>query len=310
MVQGSARPPSRRPPRAGRTGQRWVAGRPTVVGSLPDVSTALSTARSDHDCPEGAQSSPRRRCRGGSQRASVSAPGRQSCTEATGSKPAARKARSARALPGAQAATTTSPSRHERQRVAHDVGARVVLGRVGLEAQLGQPAQPRREGHERVVVGGGIPERRDARCARRSRARRGGGCAGRCAARGRGSPPVPRATRTMSRASIQPLPARRDDEARVAGAAEAVGAQRVEGAVGDVVVDREVGVAGEGDDALDAGPPRLDALPRAVDGREVAARGVAEDFGDGVHGVHQTRRVPPGARSGSTCWHRCPAPAG
>ena len=108
-----------------------------------------------------------------------------------------------------------------------------------------------------------------------------------------GSPPVPRATSTMSRASIQPLAGEPGDEARVARAPEAVRAERDEGAVGDVVVDGEVGVAGEGDHALDAGTPRLDALPRPVDGGEVAARGLAEDFRDGVHAIHPTRRVPP-----------------
>ena len=38
----------------------------------------------------------------------------------------------------------------------------MALGRVDLDAELGQTSQPRREGHERVVVGGGIPEGDDA----------------------------------------------------------------------------------------------------------------------------------------------------
>ena len=243
---------------------------------------------------------------GGSQgRPSRSA--RHSCAEATGSKPAERKARRARALPGAHAATTTSPSGTSVS-AARTMSPPVwSLRRVGLEADLGQPAQPRREGHERVVLGGGVPERRDVAahdvaCSARGWLRR--------SLRGtrRGSPPVPRATRTMSRESIQPLPARRATR-RGLRRRRSRRDPALKRAVRDVVVDGEVGVAREGDDALDAGPPGLDPLPGAVDGGEVPARGLAEDFGDGVHGVHQKdgagplRSLSRGRPSGSTCWH-------
>ena len=99
----------------------------------------------------------------------------------------------------------------ERQRVAHDVGARrgPWPGRSRGPARAARPA-PSRGSRACGRRGAAYPNGRDARCARRWRAGRGGGCAGRCAARVRARRRVPRATSTMSRASIQPSPARRE----------------------------------------------------------------------------------------------------
>ena len=181
--------------------------------------------------------------------------------------------------------------RQERQSVPDEVGADVVLAGVGLDTHLGQPTQPRREGHEGVVVRGGIPEGRDGAAHRRGVL--GTGVVAQVAAGHEGRLAAGAACDEHDVEGVDPAaPGEPGDEARVAGAPEAVRAERDEGAVGDVVVDGEVGTAGEGDHALDAGTPRLDALPPTVHGGEVAARGLAEDFRDGVHAIHPTGRVP------------------
>ena len=105
----------------------------------------------------------------------------------------------------------------ERQGVADDVGADVVLGRVGLEPDLGQPAQP----VERVTSvwssGAAYPKvatslRTDVACSARGWLRR--------SLRGTrvGSPPVPRCDEHDVEGVDPAAPARPGDEARVAGA--------------------------------------------------------------------------------------------
>ncbi len=173
---------------------------------------------------------------------------------------------------------------HRRERSAEQPGAQAgsPLGRIDLEADLGQPAETPAHQHHRT--GGRQTEHLDvvADVDRVPRAR----VVGQVGASHERPGPARPAGHEDGVEAVDPAarPGERGEDARVVRPAEAVWLEPCEQLVTHVVAHREHGVAGDGENGLDADAPGRNPVPPTVGLREPAGRGVPQQHRDGMGG--------------------------